>query len=147
MVNLNSVTVGGLIGKMSDLVTLQGDNKVLEIRLAIQRDYPSKERPGEYVDHTTWVDVKMFGKLAARVQRKCKVGSRIYVHGFLRTDEWKDKETQQTRSRLWLVAQNIESEDFFQPNGDSKNDTAADETPQAEPAKLDAEGQPVPVTA
>lgn len=73
-------------------------------------------REKEWVDATTFVDVKAFGKTAERVQKVlCKGSPVIISNARLVKEEWTDKQTGQKRSRLV-----VEMKDFDLCGGRSR---------------------------
>ena len=51
------------------------------------------------------MDVDAFGKQAETIGQYMKKGSAILIEGRLKLDQWEDKQTQQKRSRLGVVAE------------------------------------------
>lgn len=62
---------------------------VTKFRLAVNE---RRKNGDEWVDHTEWVRVVCFGKLAENVQKFCQKGKQVYVEGRIQTQKWQDKD-------------------------------------------------------
>lgn len=74
---------------------------VADISLAINRKTEDKEE-------TTFVDVTLWGRTAEVAHQYSGKGKPLFVEGRLQTDTWDDKETGKKRSKLKVVAENIQ---------------------------------------
>ena len=59
-------------------------------------------------DKTLYFDVTCFDKTAENVCKFKKKGDPVLVEGRLEVDEWEDKETKKKRSKIYIVAENVE---------------------------------------
>lgn len=79
-------------------------------------------------DKTVFVDVTTFDKTAELVAKYKVKGDPVIVDGRLELDTWEDRETKQKRSKLYVIADNVEflsggkgkSEDGPQPTTGGK---------------------------
>jgi single-strand DNA-binding protein len=106
MPSLNKVMLMGNLTKDAELRYLPGGQAVLEFRLAVTRKF--KNQAGEMKEETCFVDINLWGKRGEAVSQYLTKGKPIFVEGRLQLDEWDDKESGQRRSRMRVVAENIE---------------------------------------
>jgi single-strand DNA-binding protein len=98
-----------LIGRLTKDPELRYTPKnpaVADVSIAISRIYSSED--GGKKEETTFVNVTLWARLAEVVQQYCKNGSPIFCEGRLQLDSWDDKQTGQKRSRLRVVAENLQ---------------------------------------
>lgn len=113
---------------------------VAELGIAINHTHVNSA--GEKVQETTFVDVVAWGKLAEIAAQYLSKGSSVFIEGRLQMDTWEDKQTGQKRSKLRVVAENIQ---FL----DSRAAVAGDRPqPQRQPApapqRPNANGEGIP---
>ena len=90
MSNLNKLQIIGRVGK-SPIVRYTKDNKpIASLSLAVSEKF--KNKSGEQVESTEWINVVFFGKLAEIVEKYVDKGSLIYVEGKFKTRKWTDKD-------------------------------------------------------
>lgn len=77
-----------------------------EISLAVNRSYKSDD--GEKKEEVTFVDCVVWARLPETVAKYLTKGRLIYLEGRLQTDSWVDKQSGQKRSRLRVVAENLQ---------------------------------------
>lgn len=99
---------------------------VTEIGLAVNRQW--KDDGGNKMEAVTFIDVTIWSKGAEIVGQYCKKGSPLFVEGRLETDSWDDKETGKKRSKLKVVADNVQ----LLPSG-QKREGAKQEDPDEVP--------------
>ncbi len=105
MASLNKVFLLGNLTRDPDLRGLPSGQSVCELRLAVNRRYVSN---GQEVDDTCFVDVVVWGKSAANCKQFLTKGSQVMVEGRLQLDQWEDRNGGGQRSRLRVVAENIQ---------------------------------------
>ena len=79
---------------------------VADIGLAVNRVRTSDG--GERIEETTFVDVTLWGRTAEVAHQYSGKGKPLFVEGRLHMDSWDDKATGQKRSKLKVVADNIQ---------------------------------------
>jgi len=84
--DLNSCFFIGRIGKPLELKYMPNGNAVLNFSIACSDDY--KDKGGEKVEQTNWIDLVIFGKGAEIVKQYCSKGSKLFVNGKQRTRKW-----------------------------------------------------------
>jgi single-strand DNA-binding protein len=106
MPSLNKVMLMGNLTKDAELRYLPGGQAVLEFRLAVTRKFRTQQ--GEDKEETCFIDVNLWGKRGEAVSQYLTKGKPLFVEGRLQLDEWDDKESGQKRSKMRVVAENIE---------------------------------------
>jgi single-strand DNA-binding protein len=66
------------------------------------------KQTNELREEATFVDVDVFGKSAEIAQKYLSKGRPVFIEGRLKFDQWEDKQTGQKRSKLKVVAENIQ---------------------------------------
>lgn len=130
MASLNKVMLIGNLTRDADLRYTWASQPICEMRIASSRKTPE----GESVIYT---DVSLWGKRAEAVSKYLTKGKPLFVEGRLQLDEWDDKDTGQKRSKLKVVADNIE---FL---GGGRRDS--EERPAAKPANVKQAAQDLEV--
>jgi single-strand DNA-binding protein len=85
--SVNKVIIIGTLGRDPEMRYLPNGNAVVSISLATDEGYKDKNT-GQQVDKTEWHRVEAFGRLAEIIGEYLKKGSKCYVEGKLRTDEY-----------------------------------------------------------
>ena len=106
MANLNRVLLIGNLTRDPDLRYTPKGTAVTEIGLAVSRIYSGED--GERKEETTFVDVTLWARLAEIAGQYLKKGRPVFIEGRLQLDTWDDKQTGQKRSKLRVVAENIQ---------------------------------------
>lgn len=106
MASLNKVFLLGNLTRDPDLRGLPSGQNVCELRLAVGRRYQNSS--GQEVDDTCFVDVVVWGRSAANCKQFLTKGSPVMVEGRLQLDQWEDRNGGGTRSRLRVVAEQVQ---------------------------------------
>jgi single-strand DNA-binding protein len=106
MGNLNRVLLIGNLTRDPDLRYTPKGTAVTKIGLAINRVYTGED--DERKEETTFVDVTLWARLAEIAGQYLKKGRPVFIEGRLQLDTWDDKQTGQKRSKLRVVAENIQ---------------------------------------
>lgn len=75
-----------------------GETTIVNMRVAVDR---------QHKEGAVFFDVKCFGKQAAACDQYLHKGSAIGLKGRWELDEWEDKETNEPRSKLYVVAERV----------------------------------------
>lgn len=126
MANLNKVMLMGNITRDIELRYTPKGTAVADIGLAINRVRTGDN--GERIEETTFVDITLWGRTAEVVHQYAAKGHPLFVEGRLHMDTWVDKTTGGNRSKLKVVADNI------QLMG-SRGGAGGQQTPQSAPAQ------------
>lgn len=114
MPTLNKVFLLGNLTRDPDLRGLPSGQSVCEMRMAITRRYISN---GKEVDETCFVDVVVWGKSANNCKQFLTKGSQIMVEGRLQLDQWEDRNGGGQRSKLRVVAEQVQFMTRRSPEG------------------------------
>src|SRR5688500_5185396 len=106
MASFNKVILVGNLTRDPELRYTPKGTAVAKIGLAVNRTW--KSDTGETKEEVTFVDVDVFGRTAENVGQYMRKGSPILIEGRLRLDQWEDKQTQQKRSKLGVVAETVQ---------------------------------------
>jgi single-strand DNA-binding protein len=106
MATLNKVLLIGNLTRDVELRTTQKGTAIAQFGLAVNRQF--KDETGATKDEATFVDIEAWGKQAELVSKYLAKGSQCLVEGRLKFDQWEDKTTQQKRSRLKVVLENVQ---------------------------------------
>ncbi len=82
---LNKVTIIGNLGQNPEIKDVNGQS-LTKFSVACSRKWKSKE--GESKEHTEWVQVVCWGKLAELTGKYLNKGAKVYVEGRLQTRSW-----------------------------------------------------------
>lgn len=99
---MNRVTLYGRLGAEPELNNTKTGACVLKFRLATNE---RQKRGEEWVDHTEWHAVVVWGKRAETLSRMLRKGSAVIVEGALRTSSW--EKDGQKRSRTEVSASEV----------------------------------------
>jgi single-strand DNA-binding protein len=147
MVNLNRVLLIGNLTRDPEARYTPKGTAVAEISVAVNRTYSGED--GEKKEEATFIDVTLWGRQAEVAQEYLRKGRSVFIEGRLQLDSWEDKQTGKKRSRLRVVAENMQMLDSGnrptatnqQPPSGATRQPAR--TREPEPA-LDAEPDDIP---
>src|SRR5271163_1763479 len=106
MANLNRVLLIGNLTRDPEVRYTPKGTAVTEIGLAVNRIYSGED--GEKKEETTFVDVTLWARQAEVAGQYLKKGRPVFIEGRLQLDTWDDKQSGQKRSRLRVVAENLQ---------------------------------------
>ena len=137
MASFNKVYLMGNITRDIELRYTPGGAAVCDMGLAVNRRWSAN---GQDQEETTFVDVTVWNKQAENCSRFLKKGSPCFIEGRLRLDTWDDRESGQKRSRLRVVAENVQ---FLGARGDQVFDQQQDYGQQPMPQSFGQPQQPM----
>jgi single-strand DNA-binding protein len=106
MANLNRVLLIGNLTRDPEIRYTPKGTAVAEIGIAINRVFTGED--GEKREEVTFVDVTLWSRLAELAEQYLKKGRPVFIEGRLQLDSWDDKQTGQKRSRLRVIAENLQ---------------------------------------
>jgi single-strand DNA-binding protein len=106
MANLNRVLLIGNLTRDPEIRYTPKGTAVADIGLAVNRVFTGED--GEKREEVTFVDVVLWSRLAEIAEQYLKKGRPVFIEGRLQLDSWDDKQTGQKRSRLRVVAENLQ---------------------------------------
>ncbi|MGJ8643923.1 MAG: single-stranded DNA-binding protein [Luteolibacter sp.] len=111
MASLNKVMLLGNLTRDPELRHTPKGSAVADLGLAVNRRV--SDGNGGWKDETTFVDVTVWGSSAENAQKYLSKGRGVFIEGRLQMDSWDDKTTGQKRTKLKVVADNLQ----FLPDG------------------------------
>lgn len=102
---VNKVILIGNLGADPEIRTLESGVKVGRIRIATTERYIARDTQ-ERKEHTEWHTITLWRGLAGIAEQYLRKGSKVYVEGRLRSNEWVD-EHQQRRVSIEVMADNL----------------------------------------
>lgn len=106
MASFNKVILVGNLTRDPELRYTPKGTAIAKLGVAVNRVWTSET--GEKKEETTFVDVDVFGRTAENVAQYLRKGSPLLIEGRLRLETWEDKQTNQKRSKLSVVAELIQ---------------------------------------
>jgi single-strand DNA-binding protein len=106
MAYLNKVFLIGNLTRDPELRVTPKGTAICQFGLAVNRQF--KDESGQTRDETAFVDIEAWGKQGELVAKYLTKGSPAMVEGRLKFDQWEDKQTQQKRSKLKVVLENVQ---------------------------------------
>ena len=106
MASLNKVFLLGNLVRDPDLRGLPSGQSVCELRMAVSRRYRGSN--GQDAEETCFVDVVVWGNSAKNCKQYLAKGSQIMVEGRLQLDQWEDRNVGGMRSRLRVIADQVQ---------------------------------------
>lgn len=81
-----------LIGRLGKDPVKHGEDKSDLCNFSVATTSREKDKEGNWVDHTEWFNVVLFGKTAENAANYLRKGKLVFVEGRLKTEKYKDKE-------------------------------------------------------
>ena len=106
MASLNKVFLLGNLTRDPDLRGLPSGQSVCELGIAVSRRYVGSN--GQEVEDTCFVDVSVWGKMANVCKQYLAKGSQVMIEGRLQLDRWEDRNGGGQRSKLRVVAEQVQ---------------------------------------
>lgn len=113
MASFNTVVMVGNLVRDPELKYVANGAPVCRFRIAASRRFTKTD--GEKGQDTTFVDVDAWRRLAEICSQFLKKGRQVLILGSLHLDEWTDSKTQQKRSKLKIIARDVQ---FLGPRDD-----------------------------
>lgn len=99
--DINSTVLIGRLTRDPERFNTQGGATIASFSVAVGRKFKEKEE-------TAFIDCKAFGHTANFIGDYCTKGDMIGVQGRIAQETWEDKATGQKRSRLIVIAENVQ---------------------------------------
>ncbi len=103
MSSLNQVHLIGHLGANPEMKSTQTGTSLCKLRIATS---DRRKKGDEWVEHTEWHNIAVFGKSAENACKYLEKGSQVYIGGKLRTSQWETAEGQ-TRYSTEIVADEL----------------------------------------
>ena len=115
MASFNKVLLMGNLTRDPELRYTSGGTAVASFGLAINRKFKQGE---EWKDEVCFVDITVWAKQGENCAEYLNKGSQAFIEGRLNYQTWEDKQSGQQRSKLEVVANNVQ---FLTKQGDKKD--------------------------
>jgi single-strand DNA-binding protein len=106
MASFNSVTLLGNLTRDPDVRFTPQGVQVVDVSIALNHTW--KDESGTKREEVTYVDCVFWSKLAEIAGKYLKKGSQVLISGRLHQDSWIDKNTGQKRSKIVVIAENLQ---------------------------------------
>ncbi len=127
MKGINRVLLVGNLTRDPELTHTKGGTAVAKFGLAVNSR--EKDENDEWGDRADFFDVTVFGHQADAVDEYLVKGRPAAVDGRLRQDRWQDKDSGGNRSKIVVIADNVQ----FLPHGQNGGGAGRHEESQAPP--------------
>lgn len=107
IVSINRVNISGNLTRDPELTQTPGGTPVLRFGVAVN-DRVQNKQTGEWQDRPNYVDCVMFNRRAESLSRILHKGMKVALEGRLRWSQWQDRETGKNRSKLEVVADEVD---------------------------------------
>src|SRR5690554_2567477 len=139
--SVNKVTLIGTVGRDPEMRYISGGSAIANFSLATNESYNDKNT-GQRVENTEWHRIVAFGKLAEIIQQYVKKGSKLYIEGKLRTNEWEKDGIK--RYSTDIIANEMVMLD--RANADNQNSGYANQQQQQQQQQYQQQGYAQPQT-
>lgn len=108
--NFNQVQIGGRFTRDPQLKYLANQTAVCEFGLATERKWKGKD--GQDNKEVCFVDCVAWAGTAEAIARFGRKGLRAFISGYLKLEEWEDRNGGGKRSKLKIVVENYQVVDW-----------------------------------
>ena len=130
MSGVNKVIILGNLGNDPETSSMPNGNAVAKVSIATSEKW---KKDGQENERTEWHRVVFFGKLAEIVGQYLKKGSKVYVEGQLRTNQWeKDGQKHYTTEIIAREMQMLDSKSDGQSSSQPDNSGGSFNNPPAD---------------
>lgn len=105
MAELNQYNCIGRLTRDPELKYTSGGTAVASFGLAVNRTYT---KDNEKKQDTCFIDVTAWGRMGEVISEYMAKGGQVFITGRLQLDQWTDKRSDEKRSKIKLVAENIQ---------------------------------------
>lgn len=105
MATMNKVFLMGNLTKDCEQRNTPVGTTICDFSLAVSRTFV---KDGQQHEETCFVEITVFGKVAENCARYLGKGSPVMIEGRLQFDQWEDRQTGAKRSKLRVIAENVQ---------------------------------------
>lgn len=106
MNNLNQILIEGNLTRDPVLKKTPKGTSICTFSVASNR-YHKNEGSEEFAQEVSFFDITAWQELADKCAKELTNGRGVRVIGRLKQDRWTDKETQQGRSKIYIIAEHV----------------------------------------
>ena len=103
--DINKVIIVGRLTRDAEQSYTQGGYALLKFSLASTR---RRKQGDQWVDESNFFDVTLFGSRGEAIATYMTKGKQVAVEGQLKQDRWEDKNDGSKRSKIVIIADNIQ---------------------------------------
>jgi single-strand DNA-binding protein len=118
---MNKAILIGRTGIDPEIKTFDSGNKIAQFTFATVDRVKNKQ--GEYVNETTWHNIKAFGKRAETIEKYVKKGAKLSIIGKITQESWDKDGVKHYKTAILL--------DEFEMLDNKKETTQSSEQPQS----------------
>ena len=123
MASFNRVMLMGNLTRNPELKYTPSGTAVTDLGLAVNESF--KNKAGETVEQTCFVDVVVWGRQAETASEFLKKGSPAFIEGRLQFDQWENQEGEK-RSKLRVRAERVQFLSSGASNGNNSSEFQVD---------------------
>ena len=123
MASFNRVMLMGNLTRNPELKHTPSGTAVTDLGLAVNESF--KNKAGETVEQTCFVDVVVWGRQAETASEYLTKGSPAFIEGRLQFDQWENQEGEK-RSKLRVRAERVQFLSSGASNGNNSSEFQAD---------------------
>jgi single-strand DNA-binding protein len=112
--SINRVCISGNLTRDPELRSTGSGMAILKMGVAVN-DRRKNPQSGEWEDVPNFIDVIVFGSRGESLSRFLSKGSKVAIEGKLRWSSWEDKTTGDKRSKIEVIADDV---DFMSSRGE-----------------------------
>lgn len=106
MTDINNITLSGRITQDIKLGYVGNSMAMAKFSVAVNRSV--KGADGQWQDVASFVDVTAWGKTAERLNQTARKGTKVLIVGRIEQQTWTDKQTNQQKSKVAVIADRVE---------------------------------------
>lgn len=106
MTDINNLTISGRIVQDIKLGYVGNNMAMAKFSVAVNRSV--KGADGQWQDVASFVDVTAWGKTAERLNQTARKGTKVLIVGRIEQQTWTDKQTNQQKSKVAVIADRAE---------------------------------------
>ena len=106
MTDINNITISGRI--VQDIKLGYVGNNMAMAKFSVAVNKSVKGADGQWQDVASFVDVTAWGKTAERLNQTARKGTKLLIVGRIEQQTWTDKQTNQQKSKVAVIAERVE---------------------------------------
>ena len=132
----NNVSIAGNLVADPELRYTKGGAAISSLRVAVNRRW---NKDGEWEEETSFFDVTAWAQIAENCAESLTKGMRVVVTGRLEEQRWEDKQTQEKRRKIVIIADEVTPSLRWATADVTKQHGKVGGKPKAAPAPADDE--------
>lgn len=106
MTDINNITISGRVVQDIKMGYVGNNMAMAKFSVAVNRSV--KGADGQWQDVASFVDVTAWGKTAERLNQTACKGTKVLIVGRIEQQTWTDKQTNQKKSKVVVIADRVE---------------------------------------